>query len=59
VELSSTMGSLSRAMAAYGLDREDQVGALTAQYRDGSYQPNSLGSSRGLISEALASGITA
>jgi hypothetical protein len=56
VQLSSAMGSLSRAITAYGTEREDRVGALSAQYRDGSYQPNSIGASRGLISEALAAG---
>jgi Anti-sigma-28 factor, FlgM len=56
VELSSTLGSLSRAMSAYGTDRESRVASLTAQYRSGSYQANSLATSRGMVSEALATG---
>ncbi len=56
VELSSTLGSLSRAMAAYGTGRQSQVAALAAQYQSGKYQPNSLATSRGMISEALAAG---
>ena len=56
VELSSTLGSLSRAMAAYGSDRQSQVAALAAQYQSGSYQPSSLATSRGMVSEAMAAG---
>jgi hypothetical protein len=56
VELSNTLGSLSRAMTAYGCGRQGQVAALAAQYQGGKYQPNSLATSRGMISEALAAG---
>lgn len=56
VELSSTLGSLSKAMSAYGSDRESKVAELAGQYSSGNYQPNSLATSRGLISEALAAG---
>jgi hypothetical protein len=56
VELSSTLGSLSQAMLAYGSDRGSLVSALAAQYGSGNYQPNSLGTSRGIVSEALAAG---
>jgi hypothetical protein len=44
-------------MSAYGSDRESRVASLTAQYRNGSYQPNSLATSQGMVSEALAAGI--
>lgn len=56
VELSSTLGSLSRAMAAYGAGRQSRVAALGAQYRAGNYQPDSLATSRGMVSEAVAAG---
>jgi Anti-sigma-28 factor, FlgM len=56
VELSSTLGSLARAMSAYGSDRQSWVNALAAQYQNGTYQPNITATSRGLISEALAAG---
>jgi hypothetical protein len=56
VEFSSTLGSLSRAMGAYGAGREGQVAALAAQYSSGSYQPDSSATSRKMISEALAGG---
>lgn len=57
VELSSTLGSLSRAMSAYGSDRQNRVEELAGQYQAGSYEPDSVGTSRGLISEALAAGV--
>jgi anti-sigma28 factor (negative regulator of flagellin synthesis) len=57
VELSSTLGSLSRAMSAYGSNRNDRIDEIATQYRDGTYQPNPVGTSQGLISEALAAGV--
>jgi hypothetical protein len=56
VELSGTLGSLARAMSAYGSDRQSWVSALAGQYQNGTYQPNIAATSRGLISEALAAG---
>ena len=56
VELSSALGTLSRAMTAYGSSRQSQVSALTAQYQSGNYRPDSLATSRGMIAEALAAG---
>jgi anti-sigma28 factor (negative regulator of flagellin synthesis) len=56
VELSSTLGSLSRALTAYGSSRQSQVSALRAQYQSGNYRPDSLATSRGMVSEALAAG---
>jgi hypothetical protein len=43
-------------MSADGSDRESRVAALSAQYSSGSYQPNSLATSQGMVAEALASG---
>jgi hypothetical protein len=56
VELSSALESLSRAMTAYGSDRQSQVAALTAQYQSGNYRPDSMATSRGMVAEALAGG---
>jgi anti-sigma28 factor (negative regulator of flagellin synthesis) len=53
VELSSTLGSLSRAMDSYSSSRANQVQALAAQYQSGSYRADSSAISRGMISEAL------
>jgi anti-sigma28 factor (negative regulator of flagellin synthesis) len=57
VELSSTLGSLSKAIAAYGSSRASQVQALAAQYQSGNYRTESLATSRGMVSEALGAGI--
>jgi len=57
VELSSTLGHLSRAMASYGSSRASHVQALAAEYQSGSYSPDSLATSRGIISEALSAGL--
>ena len=57
VELSSTLGSLSRAISADDAGRQGKVEALAAQYRSGIYQPDAHAASKGLISEALAAGV--
>jgi flagellar biosynthesis anti-sigma factor FlgM len=54
VELSSTMGSLSRAMQSFGSSRVSLVQSLAAQYQSGTYQVDSAAISRGMISEALS-----
>jgi flagellar biosynthesis anti-sigma factor FlgM len=54
VELSSTMGSLSRAMQSFGSSRTSQVQSLAAQYQSGTYKVDSAAISRGMISEALS-----
>lgn len=53
VELSTGLASLSRAIAAEGSDRASRVQQLNAQYQSGSYQPDSLAISHGMIAEAL------
>jgi flagellar biosynthesis anti-sigma factor FlgM len=53
VELSSTLGSLSRAMESYSSSRDSHVQALAAQYQSGTYKVDSAAISRGMISEAL------
>jgi|SRR5579872_2556397 len=54
VELSSALGSLSRALATFGSDRASKVTALAAQYRAGQYKSDPEATSRAMISEALA-----
>ena len=56
VELSGALGRLSQAMAAFGSSRSSHVRALAAQYQSGNYKPDSLATSRGLVSEALSAG---
>jgi flagellar biosynthesis anti-sigma factor FlgM len=53
VELSSTLGSLSRAMDSYSSSRANQVQALAAQYQSGTYSVDPAAISRGMVSEAL------
>ena len=54
VELSGTLGRLSQALSAQGTQRAAKVAALAASYRSGNYQPNSAGTAKGLVSEALS-----
>lgn len=56
VEFSGTLGRLSRAMAAFELDRGSRVQTLSAQYQSGNYHANSAATSRGIIAEALGVG---
>ncbi len=56
VELSSTLGRLSRAIASHESSRANRVQALSAQYQAGKYQPDAHASSRGMVAEALAMG---
>jgi anti-sigma28 factor (negative regulator of flagellin synthesis) len=54
IELSDALHSVGRAMSAYSSGRAVKVKALTAQYRSGNYRADSLATSRGMITEALA-----
>ena len=56
VELSSSLGALSRAVSADQTNRASRIQALTAQVRSGEYRPDARAVSRGMISEALAGG---
>jgi anti-sigma28 factor (negative regulator of flagellin synthesis) len=54
VELSSTMGTLARAMQSFGSSRQSMVQSLATQYQSGTYRVDSAAISRGMISEALS-----
>jgi anti-sigma28 factor (negative regulator of flagellin synthesis) len=56
VQLSGTFGRLSQALSVQGSQRAAKVAALTAAYRSGNYQPNAVGTAKGLVSEALSAG---
>ncbi|HLK66983.1 MAG TPA: flagellar biosynthesis anti-sigma factor FlgM [Bryobacteraceae bacterium] len=56
VEFSSTLGRLSQAMTADSSARTNRVQALAAQYQSGSYRPDSLSTSKGMVADALAGG---
>ena len=57
VEFSGTLGRLSQALAASNSSRASHVQSLAAQYQSGNYRPNSLATSRGMVSDALGAGI--
>ena len=56
VEFSASLSRLSRAISVGNAQRNSQVQALAAAYQAGTYRPDSLGASRGLIAEATAAG---
>ena len=56
VELSGMLRSLSRAMSTYSEGRSAKVQALAARYQNGTYQADSLATSRVLVAEALTGG---
>lgn len=56
VELSSTLGHLSRALSANGADRASHVQALAAQYHSGKYRADSAATARGMVAEAMSMG---
>jgi anti-sigma28 factor (negative regulator of flagellin synthesis) len=54
VELSSTLGRLSQAIAAQSAQRAQRVEALTNLYQSGRYEPSSQATAGALIAEALS-----
>ena len=56
VEFSASLSRLSRAISVDSAQRNSNVQTLASAYQAGTYQPQSLGTSRGLIAEAAGSG---
>jgi hypothetical protein len=56
VEFSTSLSRLSHAISVDSAQRNSRVRALAAAYQAGTYQPQSLGASRGLIAEAAGAG---
>jgi anti-sigma28 factor (negative regulator of flagellin synthesis) len=56
VELSGALGSLARAMAAFGSSRSDRIQALAQQYQSGTYQVDAFATSGGMVADALGAG---
>jgi flagellar biosynthesis anti-sigma factor FlgM len=56
VELSTLAGRVSRAMETSAADRGGRVEALRAAYQAGTYRPDALATSRGMVADALAAG---
>jgi hypothetical protein len=57
VEFSGTMSRLSRTLATFDTSRADKVQTLTAEYQSGNYIPDSAATSRGMVAEAMSSGL--
>jgi hypothetical protein len=57
VELSGALGTLARALAASATSRAGRVQALAGQYQSGLYQSDPAATSRGMVADALASGM--
>lgn len=53
VEISSTAGLVSQALGTGATDRAQRIQQLTADYRSGNYQPNSLATSQAIIQDAI------
>ena len=56
VELSDTLGALSRALAAHRSERAARVHELAAQHQRSEYRPDSAATSRALVSDAMGAG---
>jgi len=56
VEFSSTLGSLAKAMTAFNYSNASKVQALAAQYQSGTYQADSVATSRAMVAQALNPG---
>ena len=57
VELSGALGALSAAMETFSSASSGKVQALAGEYQSGSYQPDSLATSQGMVSDALRAGM--
>lgn len=54
VDLSSALGSLSRALSSFSSSRTERVQALAAQYQSGQYQTDAAALSHAMVSAAVA-----
>jgi len=57
IEFSTSLGRLSQTMASYASSRLRRVDALAARFQSGAYSPDSAATSKGIVSEALATGV--
>ena len=53
IEISGAAGLVSQALHITSSERAQRIQQLTADYRSGNYQPNSLATSRAIIQDAL------
>jgi len=57
VELSGTLGRLSKALTSFQSDRASRIELLAVEYQRGTYQTDSPAISRGLVTESLSVGL--
>ena len=57
VEFSGTLSRLSRALTTFESSRASRIQTLAAEYQKGNYKPDSLATSRGIVSDALSTGL--
>jgi len=57
VEFSGTLSRLSRALTTFESSRTNRIQTLAAEYQKGNYKPDSLAISRGIVSDALSTGL--
>ena len=53
VELSGTLGQISRTLSAFQSGRANRVQALAAQYQSGSFHPDSMAIGQSIVQEMM------
>jgi anti-sigma28 factor (negative regulator of flagellin synthesis) len=56
VDLSSTLGNLSRALSSFHSSRAERVQSLASQYQSGQYKVDPAAVSHSIVGAAIASG---
>jgi hypothetical protein len=51
------LSRLSRALTTFESSRANRIQTLAAEYQKGNYKPDSLATSRGIVSDALSAGL--
>jgi hypothetical protein len=51
------LNRLSRALTTFESSRASRIQTLAAEYQKGNYKPDTLATSRGMVSDALSSGL--
>ena len=57
VELSGSLSRLSQVLSASDSSRASRVQTLAAQYQSGNYKPDPMATSKGMIAEAMSTGL--
>ena len=57
VEFSGTLGRLSRTLSTFDTSQADRVQALASQYQSGTYRPDPVATSKGMVAEAMSAGL--